>query len=154
MWHTTELIGAFKDITNRYGYGIYQNRKLSVAVCNDLLAEYDTEKNIVQMLFQAGLGETFIGVPYKNEQELKIGLSRVEKFLMDQAIESGVREGILDVVSSVFSDALLSDAGEKYKPDVTRSFSNLHFKMNLPVIKEFADRIEATSKIYIYTFGY
>ena len=62
MWHTTELIGAFKDITNRYGYGIYQNRKLSVAVCNDLLAEYDTEKNIVQMLFQAGLGETFIGV--------------------------------------------------------------------------------------------
>lgn len=51
MWHTTELIGAFKDITNRYGYGIYQNRKLSVAVCNDLLAEYDTEKNIVQMLF-------------------------------------------------------------------------------------------------------
>ena len=150
MWHTTELIGAFKDITNRYGYGIYQNRKLSVAVCNDLLAEYDTEKNIVQMLFQAGLGETFIGVPYKNEQELKIGLSRVEKFLMNQAIESGVREGILDVVSSVFSDALLSDAGEKYKPDVTRSFSNLHFKMNLPVIKEFADRIEATSK-FIYT---
>ena len=150
MWHTTELIGAFKDITNRYGYGIYQNRKLSVAVCNDLLAEYDTEKNIVQMLFQAGLGETFIGVPYKNEQELKIGLSRVEKFLMDQAIESGVREGILDVVSSVFSDALLSDTGEKYKPDVTRSFSNLHFKMNLPVIKEFADRIEVTSK-FIYT---
>ena len=150
MWHTTELIGVFKDITNKYGYGIYQNRKLSVAVCNDLLAEYDTEKNIVQMLFQAGLGETFIGVPYKNEQELKIGLSRVEKFLMDQAIESGVREGILDVVSSVFSDALLIDNGEKYKPDVTRSFSNLHFKMNLPVIKEFADRIEATSK-FIYT---
>lgn len=108
MWHTTELIGAFKDITNRYGYGIYQNRKLSVAVCNDLLAEYDTEKNIVQMLFQAGLGETFIGVPYKNEQELKIGLSRVEKFLMDQAIESGVREGILDVVMDPMTNPVVA----------------------------------------------
>lgn len=52
MWHTTELIGAFKDITNRYGYGIYQNRKLSVAVCNDLLAEYDTEKILFRCFFK------------------------------------------------------------------------------------------------------
>ena len=75
MWHTTEIVKIFEKITEDYGYEIYQNRKRCVALCSDLLVEYSTEKNIMQMLFQVGLGEAMKGVPFKNERELKIGLS-------------------------------------------------------------------------------
>ena len=84
MWHTTELVKIFEKITDEYGYEIYQNRKLCAALCNDLLADYSVEKNIMQMLFQAGLGEAMKGVPFKSERELKMGLSNIEKFLMPQ----------------------------------------------------------------------
>ena len=91
MWHTTEIVKIFEKITEDYGYEIYQNRKRCAALCSDLLVEYSTEKNIMQMLFQVGLGEAMKGVPFKNERELKIGLSNIEKFLLAQAIESNVR---------------------------------------------------------------
>lgn len=74
MWHTTEIVKIFEKITEDYGYEIYQNRKRCAALCSDLLVEYSTEKNIMQMLFQVGLGEAMKGVPFKNERELKIGL--------------------------------------------------------------------------------
>lgn len=61
MWHTTELVKIFEGINDGYGYDIYKNRKLCVALCNDLLADYEVEKNIMQMLFQAGLGEAMNG---------------------------------------------------------------------------------------------
>ena len=87
MWHTAEMVKIFEKMTEGYGYDIYQNRKLCVALCNDLFADYSVEKNIMQMLFQAGLGEAMKGVPFKSERELKMGLSNIEKFLMAQAIE-------------------------------------------------------------------
>lgn len=55
MWHTAEIVKIFEKMTEGYGYDIYQNRKLCVALCNDLFADYSVEKNIMQMLFQAGL---------------------------------------------------------------------------------------------------
>ena len=57
MWHTAEMVKIFEKMTEGYGYDIYQNRKLCVALCNDLFADYSVEKNIMQMLFRAGLGE-------------------------------------------------------------------------------------------------
>ena len=55
MWHTAEIVKIFKKITNGYGYEVYQDKKKCVALCNDLLADYSAEKNIMQMLVQAGL---------------------------------------------------------------------------------------------------
>ena len=150
MWHTTEMVKIFEKMTDGYGYDIYQNRKLCVALCNDLFADYTTEKNIMQMLFQAGLGEAMKGVPFKSERELKMGLSNIEKFLMAQAIESGVRENVLDVIRLAFVDKGLNPTSKStYKPVISKNFNDSHFKMTLPVIKEFADRVEASFK-YIY----
>lgn len=150
MWHTTELVKIFEKITEGYGYDIYQNRKLCVALCNDLLSDYTVEKNIMQMLFQAGLGEAMKGVPFKNERELKMGLSNIEKFLLAQAIESSVRENLLEVFSQAFVDKGVNpESISLYKPVVSKNFNDSPFKMTLPIIKEFADRLEASFK-YIY----
>lgn len=150
MWHTTELVKIFEKITKEYGYEIYQNRKLCVALCNDLFADYSAEKNIMQMLFQAGLGEAMKGVPFKNERELKMGLSNIEKFLMAQAIESSVRDNVLDVIRLAFVDkGVNSEVKSAYQPVISKNFNDSHFKMTLPVIKEFAERVEASFK-YMY----
>ena len=147
MWHTTELVKIFEKITDEYGYEIYQNRKLCAALCNDLLADYSVEKNIMQMLFQAGLGEAMKGVPFKSERELKMGLSNIDKFLMAQAIESSVRNDVLDVIRLAFVDkGINSEVKSAYQPVISKNFNDSHFKMTLPVIKEFADRIEASFK--------
>ena len=147
MWHTEEIVNIFEKMTEGYGYDIYQNRKLCVALCNDLFADYSVEKNIMQMLFQAGLGEAMKGVPFKSERELKMGLSNIEKFLMAQAIESSVRDDVLDVMRLAFVDkGVNSEVKSAYQPVISKNFNDSHFKMTLPVIKEFADRIEASFK--------
>lgn len=33
MWHTAEMVKIFEKMTEGYGYDIYQNRKLCVALC-------------------------------------------------------------------------------------------------------------------------
>lgn len=147
MWHTAEMVKIFEKMIEGYGYDIYQNRKLCVALCNDLFADYSVEKNIMQMLFQAGLGEAMKGVPFKSERELKMGLSNIEKFLMAQAIESCVRDDVLDVMRLAFVDkGINSEVKSAYQPVISKNFNHSHFKMTLPVIKEFADRIEASFK--------
>lgn len=147
MWHTAEMVKIFEKMTEGYGYDIYQNRKLCVALCNDLFADYSVEKNIMQMLFQAGLGEAMKGVPFKSERELKMGLSNIEKFLMAQAIESSVRDDVLDVMRLAFVDkGVNSEVKSAYQSVISKNFNDSHFKMTLPVIKEFADRIEASFK--------
>lgn len=147
MWHTAEMVKIFEKMIEGYGYDIYQNRKMCVALCNDLFADYSVEKNIMQMLFQAGLGEAMKGVPFKSERELKMGLSNIEKFLMAQAIESSVRDDVLDVMRLAFVDkGVNSEVKSAYQPVISKNFNDSHFKMTLPVIKEFADRIEASFK--------
>ena len=154
MWHTTEMVKIFENMTEAYGYDIYQNRKQCVALCNDLFADYSVEKNIMQMLFQAGLGETMKGVPFKNERELKMGLSNIEKFLMAQAIESSVRNDVLDVMRLAFVDkGVNSEVKSAYQPVISKNFNDSHFRMTLPVIKEFADRIEASFKFIYFNKG-
>ena len=69
MWHTTEIANIMARIVEEYGYSVFKNRKLCVALCGDLFASYEREKNIFQMLFQAGLGEVLDGAPFKTEQE-------------------------------------------------------------------------------------
>lgn len=151
MWHTTEIIKIFEKITEDYGYEIYQNRKRCVALCSDLLVEYSTEKNIMQMLFQVGLGEAMKGVPFKNERELKIGLSNIEKFLLAQAIESNVREDVMDVIRMAFVDKRINlKVKSVYQPVISKNFNTLHFKMTLPVIREFEERVDVSFK-FIYT---
>ena len=151
MWHTAEIVKIFEKMTEGYGYDIYQNRKLCVALCNDLFADYSVEKNIMQMLFQAGLGEAMKGVPFKSERELKMGLSNIEKFLMAQAIESSVRDDVLDVMRLAFVDkGVNSEVKSAYQPVISKNFNDSHFKMTLPVINEFADRIEASFK-FLYS---
>lgn len=151
MWHTTEIVKIFEKITEDYGYEIYQNRKRCVALCSDLLVEYSTEKNIMQMLFQVGLGEAMKGVPFKNERELKIGLSNIEKFLLAQAIESNVREDVMDVIRMAFVDKRINlKVKSVYQPVILKNFNTLHFKMTLPVIREFEERVDASFK-FIYT---
>lgn len=103
MWHTAEIVKILKKITNGYGYEVYQDKKKCVALCNDLLADYSAEKNIMQMLFQAGLGEAMRDVPFKSKSELKMGLSNIDKFLIAQAIESSVRDEVLDVIKQTFA---------------------------------------------------
>lgn len=154
MWHTTELVKIFEKITDEYGYEIYQNRKLCAALCNDLLADYSVEKNIMQMLFQAGLGEAMKGVPFKSERELKMGLSNIDKFLMAQAIESSVRENVLEVMRLAFVDkGVDTDVKSPYQPVISKNFNDSHFKMTLPVIKEFTDRVEASFKFMYINKG-
>ena len=154
MWHTAELVKIFEKMTEGYGYDIYQNRKLCVALCNDLFADYSVEKNIMQMLFQAGLGEAMKGVPFKSERELKMGLSNIEKFLMAQAIESSVRDDVLDVIRLAFVEKCVnSEVKCAYQPVISKNFNDSHFKMTLPVIKEFADKIEATFKFMYVNKG-
>ena len=102
MWHTTEIVKIFKKITDRYGYEIYENRKLCVALCNDLLVAYAAEKNILRMLFQAGLGEAMKGVPYKSEEELNRGLTKIDKFMLKQAIDSQARSEVLAFINQTF----------------------------------------------------
>lgn len=154
MWHTAEMVKIFEKMTEGYGYDIYQNRKLCVALCNDLFADYSVEKNIMQMLFRAGLGEAMKGVPFKSERELKMGLSNIEKFLMAQAIESSVRDDVLDVMRLAFVEkGVNSEVKSAYQPVISKNFNDSHFKMTLPVIKEFADRIEASFKFLYVNKG-
>lgn len=74
-----------------------------------------------------------------------MGLSNIEKFLMAQAIESSVRDDVLDVMRLAFVDkGINSEVKSAYQPVISKNFNDSHFKMTLPVIKEFADRIEAS----------
>ena len=86
MWHTTEIADIMAKITNDYGYSIFKNRKLCVALCGDLFMKYEREKQIFQMLFQAGLGEVINDASFKTEQELKIGLARVDSFYKNRLL--------------------------------------------------------------------
>lgn len=150
MWHTAEIVKIFKKITNGYGYEVYQDKKKCVALCNDLLADYSAEKNIMQMLFQAGLGEAMRDVPFKSKSELKMGLSNIDKFLIAQAIESSVRDEVLDVIKQTFAlNGADLEAKSAYQPVISRTFNDIHFKLLLPVIKEFSDRVDASFK-FIY----
>lgn len=150
MWHTAEIVKIFKKITNGYGYEVYQDKKKCVALCNDLLADYSAEKNIMQMLFQAGLGEAMRDVPFKSKSELKMGLSNIDKFLIAQAIESSVRDEVLDVIKQTFAlNGAGLEAKSAYQPVISRTFNDIHFKLLLPVIKEFSDRVDASFK-FIY----
>ena len=145
MWHTTEIVKIFEQITDQYGYEIYENRKLCVALCNDLLAAYTAEKNILQMLFQAGLGEAMKGVPYKSDEELNRGLTTIDKFMIKQAIDSKARGEVLEFISQTFALEGVKISGQSfYQPTIQKKFDGLHFKMTLPVLKEFTDRVDAS----------
>ncbi len=149
MWHTTEIIRIFEKITDEYGYDVYQNGKLCAALCNDLLVGYSVEKDILRMLFQAGLGDALKGVPFKNEQDLKMGLLRIEKFLTKQAIARETQDNVIEIIKMVFADKGICGTDYGMKPVVTKSFSGLHFKMTLPELVEYSDRLEFSFK-YLY----
>lgn len=96
MWHTAEMIKIFEKMTE--GYDIYRNMSHYAMI---YLLIIQVEKNIMQMLFQAGLGEDIKGIPFKSERELKMGLPNIEKFLMAQVIESRIRDDVFDVIVDI-----------------------------------------------------
>lgn len=142
MWRTTEIIQIFEKITMDYGYDVFNDRKKCVALCGDLLSRFEAERNIMQMLFQAGLGDALKGVPFKSEQELRMGLLRIETFLKQQAIEQYAREQVIEIMQGAFSDASVGIVNDFFKPVVTRTFSDVHFKMTIPMATEYADRYQ------------
>lgn len=153
MWHTTEIADIMAKIMNDYGYDVLKNRKLCVALCGDLFAKYEREKQIFQMLFQAGLGETIDGAPFKTEQELKIGLSRVDKFLQKQAIEQETRMQVIEIIQKSFvKDNRLFEIN-MFQPQVARSYNELHFRLLIPEIQAYADRIELYTKFMYKEIG-
>lgn len=146
MWHTTEIADIMAKITNDYGYSIFKNRKLCVALCGDLFMKYEREKQIFQMLFQAGLGEVINDASFKTEQELKIGLARVDSFLQKQAIEQDARIHVIEIMQKSFVKVNSLSAISMFQPQVTRSYNELHFRLLIPEVQEYADRIELSTK--------
>ena len=146
MWHTTEIADIMAKITNDYGYSVFKNRKLCVALCGDLFVKYEREKQIFQMLFQAGLGEVINDAPFKTEQELKIGLARVDSFLQKQAIEQEARIHVIEIMQKSFAKVNSLSGINMFQPQVTRSYNELHFRLLIPEVQEYADRIELSTK--------
>lgn len=140
MWHTEEIARIFDKMVNDYGYDIFLDRKKCVGLSGDLLSKYSVEKKIMQMLFQAGLGEAFIGAPFKSEQELKMGLLRVETFLEQQAIELETRMNVIEIVQLAFTDW----KGEQtfFKSIIAKNFNDVHFKMSIPRATDYSDKLQ------------
>ncbi len=133
----------------KYGYDVFQNRKLCVALCGDLLAHYEQERYILQMLFQAGFGETLAEIPFTTEQKLKIGIARVNTFLQKQAIAQDVRICIIEIVQKAFASDNILIKNISIQPIITKSYNELHFRLMLPEMHEFSNRLE-----FITTFQY
>lgn len=149
MWHTKDVGAILATLTDDYGYDVFQDRKRCVALCGDLLARYEQEQKIFQMLFHAGFGETLTGAPFQSEQQLRMGLLRIEKFLKQQAIDTDIAEEVINSVGIVIVGNSPEVKGY-FVPNVTRTFQNIHFKLMLPSYQEFSDRIEISSS-YLYT---
>jgi len=141
MWHSEEIAKIFIKISSDYGYEVYSDRKKCAGLCGDLLMNFENEKNIFQMLFLAGFGETLKGIPFKTEEDLKMGLLRIEKFLQKQAIDQDVRGNIIEIVNLAFVDESIKSNENIFKPVIKSGFSGLHFKMVIPVLTEFGDRV-------------
>lgn len=122
MWHTTEIANIMIKIIKKYGYDVFLNRKLCVALCGDLLSRYDQEKKIFQMLFQVGFGEVLDGVPFKTEQELRRGLLRVDIFLQKQAIEQETRTHIIEIIQKSFVEMNIFEKVSIFQPTITKSY--------------------------------
>ena len=141
MWHIAELVEILKNISKEYGYDVYADRKKCVGLCGDLMAHYEEEKNIMQMLFQVGLGEVLSGVPYKSEEELNMGLLRIDKFLHKQGIDLNIRGDIIEIAQFAFIDEKIELDDGVIKPVKISSFDKLHFKMQIPKVIEVADSL-------------
>ena len=146
MWHTTEIANIMIKIIKKYGYDVFLNRKLCVALCGDLLSRYDQEKKIFQMLFQVGFGEVLDGAPFKTEQELRRGLLRVDIFLQKQAIEQETRTHIIEIIQKSFVEMNIFEKVSIFQPTITKSYNDLHFRLRIPEIREYGDRVEFSTK--------
>ena len=152
MWHTMELINIFNKTKEEFGYKIFKDRKSCVALCNDLLADYPLEKSILIVLFQSGLGDQ---IPFKTDNDLRNGLSNINNLLMAQKVKQDIREKVLEVIRVSFAEYAenFEIEGTHITPMISKNFNNAHFKMTLPVIKEFSDRVEASFKFLFVNKG-
>ncbi len=151
MWHSTEVSRILKSMTEKYGYKILQNRKQCVAFCGDLLAKYELEKRVFQMLFYTGLGEVLAGVPYRSEQDLNRGLFAVEKFLRLQAIDQEMACNIIEVIRMTFIDDTVDSKESFFKPIISKTFKDIHFAMMLPTYTCEVGRIDINSTFKYHT---
>lgn len=130
MWHTREVSKILFEILNKYGIDVFDSRKKCVALCGDLMSKLPKEQNILQMLFQAGLGETFNSVPFSSVQELNMGFVNIEKFLDAKAIDANVKTDILDTIQEAFVDR--SAEIQLFVPQIVHNYNDCHFKMTIP----------------------
>lgn len=146
MKHITEIARILSDISEKYGYDVYLDRKKCAALCGDLMSVFDDEKNIMQMLFQVGLGEALGEVPFKSEHELRMGLLRVETLLKKQAIEQSTRESVIEIVQRAFVTGDVDLVDNPFKPIITKTYNDIHFKMTIPEAVTFEDRVQFSFK--------
>jgi hypothetical protein len=150
MWHDAAVVQIFREVFHHYGYEVLQDRKKCVALCGDLLASYDEEKSVMQMLFLAGLGEAFGNVPYKTEHELKTGIYNVGKFLDKHAIDQSVKDNVINIVTLTMVGESIDVSGVNLnKKELIKSFAETPFKLQIPTVYSFADRVQFSFK-YIY----
>ena len=95
---------------------------------------------------EAGLGEVINDAPFKTEQELKTGLARVDSFLQKQAIEQEARIHVIEIMQKSFAKVNSLSGINMFQPQVTRSYNELHFRLLIPEVQEYADRIELSTK--------
>ncbi len=142
------MVRIINKISNDYGYNVYADRKKCVGLCGDLMARYEEEKNIMQMLFHAGLGEVLNDVPFKSEEELNMGLFRIDKFLQKLSIDQIARRNVLEIFGLAFVDN-----NGVFKPVALTSFSKLPFKMTIPEATEYSERVSLKFKFMSKTGG-
>lgn len=146
MWHTKEIINIIEMAMQDYGYEVLYNKKSCIDLCDNLPAQYQKEKNILKLLFCNGFGEVLVKVPFESEKELEMGLLRIEIFLQKQRIEKEDREAIIEIFRPILKKRKEADISMDVKNVITKSYSNLPFRLTIPEFHGYANRVELISR--------
>ena len=146
MWHTKEIINIIEMAMQDYGYEVLYNKKSCIDLCDNLPAQYQKEKNTLKLLFCNDFGEVLVKVPFESKKELEMGLLRIEIFLQKQRIEKEDREAIIEIFRPILEKRKEADISTDVKNVITKSYSNLPFRLTIPEFHGYADRVELISR--------
>lgn len=146
MWHTKEIINIIEMAMQDYGYEVLYNKKSCIDLCDNLPAQYQKEKNTLKLLFCNDFGEVLVKVPFESKKELEMGLLRIEIFLQKQRIEKEDREAIIEIFRPILEMRKEADISTDVKNVITKSYSNLPFRLTIPEFHGYADRVELISR--------
>ena len=123
-WYTKDIIKQLNSIRNEFGAEIFQDRKRIVAVVSDTLCKYPEESKIIRMVFNEGVYSVFENM--QKETEEKFVKVRLQKFLDNLGLETGVKNKIADILIPVFVSRKQVVA-EKYDVSRERKIGLVHF---------------------------